>query len=77
VGHTRDPDELLEVLGDELRAVVRDDPWQRLRAFLLCPLQDDLDVRLRHRLPQVPVDKVPAVAVQDAAQVVEGARMLM
>src|ERR1017187_4635020 len=27
VGHARDPNELLEVLGDELRPVIRDDPW--------------------------------------------------
>src|SRR5215469_5202003 len=27
VGHARDPNELLEVLGDELRPIVRDDPW--------------------------------------------------
>jgi hypothetical protein len=34
-------------------------------------LQDDLDLRLGHRLPQIPVHDVAAAAVQNAAQVVE------
>ena len=61
----RDPNELLEVLGNQIRPVVRDDPW---RVQFLGPLQDDLDVRLRHRLPQIPVDDVSAAAVQNAAR---------
>src|SRR5262249_27857021 len=71
VRHPRDPDEFLEVLGDELRPIVRDDPGPRLRVLLLRPLYNDLDVRLGHRLPDVPVHDVPAEAIQDAAQVVE------
>src|SRR5215813_12235336 len=63
--------ELLEVLGDELRTVVRDDARPRFRVLLLRPLQDDLVIRLGHRLPDVPVHDVPAETVQDAAQVVE------
>src|SRR5215472_9237406 len=31
--HARDPNELLEVLGDELRPVVRDDPEPRFRVL--------------------------------------------
>ena len=69
--HSGDPYELLEVLGDELRTIVRDDPGRRVWALLLRPLQDDLDGRLGHRLPDVPVHDVPAETVQDAAQVVE------
>src|SRR5437879_9049564 len=34
VGHARDPNELLEVLGDELRPVVGDDPWLCFRMQL-------------------------------------------
>jgi hypothetical protein len=41
------------------------------RVQFLSPLQDDFDVRLRHRLPQIPVDDVTATAIEDAAQVVE------
>src|SRR3954454_18834434 len=58
-------------LGDELRAVVRDDPGPRFRALLLGSLQDDLDISLRHPLPPIPVDNVPTVAVQDAAEIIE------
>ena len=35
VCHARDPNELLEVLGDELWPVVGDDPGPRLRVLLL------------------------------------------
>ena len=69
--HARDPNKLFEVLGDELWTVVRDDPRPRLRVLLLRSLQDDLDVRLGHRLPDVPVHDVPTETFQDAAQVVE------
>src|SRR5262249_47909200 len=46
VRHARDPDELFEVLGDELRPVVGDDPGLRLRVKFLGALHDDFDVRL-------------------------------
>src|SRR4029453_2284473 len=55
VRHATDPDELLEVLGDELRPVVRDDPRRPPREALPGPLDDLLDVRLGHRLPDLPV----------------------
>ena len=71
MGHARDPNEFLEVFGNELRTVVGDDAGLRLRVKLLGALQDDLDVRFGHRLPQIPVDDVTATAVQNAAQVVE------
>src|SRR6266700_2828785 len=48
VRHARDPDELFEVLCDELLPVVRDDPRARFRVLLLRSLQDDLDVRFGH-----------------------------
>ncbi len=71
MGHARDPNELLEVFGNELRPVVGDDPGSRLRVKFLGPLQDDFDVRLGHRLPQIPVDDVSAAAIEDTAQVIE------
>src|ERR1051326_774592 len=40
------------------------DPWPRFRVLLLRPLQDDLDVRLGHRFPQIPVDDVATAAVR-------------
>ena len=45
--------------------------------FSLAPFQNDLDVGLGHRLAQVPVDDKTAVAIQNAAQVIERPAMLM
>src|SRR5262249_57402032 len=73
MGHPRDADELLEVSGDELRSVVGDDPWFCLRILLPSSLQDDFDFRFGHRFPQIPMDDRTAKAIQNAAQVVEGA----
>ena len=48
VGHALEPNEFLEVFGNELRPVVGDDPGPRLRVTFLGALQNDLDVRLGH-----------------------------
>ena len=65
--HAADPDELLEVLGDELRAVVGDDPRGRAGERFPRPLDDDLHLRLLHRLANLPVNHVPAATVQKTA----------
>ena len=69
--HARNADELLEVLGDELGTVIGNDPRLNPRVPLFGPFQNDLDVGLGHRLPQIPMNQETTVAVQDAAQVVE------
>jgi hypothetical protein len=61
-------DELLEVPGDELWAVVGNDPWLGFRELLAGTLQNDLYVFLGHDLAQFPVDDEAAAAVKDAAQ---------
>ena len=71
--HAADPDELLEVLGDELRPVVRDDSWCHAREAFPGTLHDLLDVCLGHRRTDLPVNDGAATAVEDAAQVVERA----
>ena len=71
--HAGQPDELLEVLGDELRPVVRDDPRPGFRKLLLGPFEDDLNVRFQHPLPDLPMDDEAAAAVQNAAEVVKRA----
>src|SRR5438034_5044551 len=71
MSHSAKPDELLEVTGDELRAVVRDDPGPRVGIALAGPLDDRLDVPLGHRFADLPVDDEPAAAVEQAAQVEE------
>jgi hypothetical protein len=55
MGHSRDANEFLEVFGNELRPIVGDDSGPRFPVEFLGALQDDLDVRLGHRLPQIPV----------------------
>src|SRR5579885_1289748 len=71
MGHAADPDELLEVAGDELRAIVGNDPRCGLGKLLPRPLQDDLDFRLGHPRANLSVHQVAAVAISHAAQVVE------
>jgi len=73
MGHPGDADELLEVSGDELGSVVGDDPRLGIGEEFTSSLEDDLHIRLGHRLSDLPVDDEPAVAVEDAAEVVEGA----
>jgi hypothetical protein len=64
-----DPDELLEVLGDELRAVVRNEPGVPAGKPLARPLNDRLDVNLGHGLADFPVDDEAAAAVEEAAKI--------
>src|SRR6266511_4327580 len=71
MSHSTDPDELLEILGDELRPVVRDDPRARIGKSFPCPLDDCLDVGLGHALSDLPMDDEPAAAVEEAAEVKE------
>src|SRR6478736_5619503 len=71
MSHSADSDELLEILGDELRPVVRDDPGPRVGIPLACPLDDRLDLGLRHALADLPVDDEPAAAVEQATEVEE------
>ena len=71
--HTGQPDELFKILGDELRAVVRYNPGARFRKLLLRLLKDDLDIRLLHLLPDLPVGDKTTAAVKKAAQIVKRA----
>ena len=72
MGHPTDPDELLELPGDELGAVIRDDPRPRRGESLPGPLHDGLDVLLGHARADLPVDEEPTAAVEEAAEVEEG-----
>jgi len=73
VGNYAYHDRRLEVLGDELRAVVGDDPGPLAGDALASPLDDRLDLGFGHALAELPVDDEPAVAVEEAAEVEEGA----
>lgn len=71
--HARDPDEFLEILGDELRAVVGDDPRPGFGVLFFGPLHNNLDILLRHLFPDLPVDDETIAAVKQAAQIIKGA----
>ena len=49
------------------------DPRFCFRVYLSGSLQNDFDFRFGHRFPQIPMDDRPAIAIQNAAQVVERA----
>ena len=72
--HARDADELFEIPGDELRAIVGDDPRPSLWVLLLGGLENNLDIGLPHRLAQIPVHDGAAEAIQHTAQVVKRPR---
>src|SRR5271170_6344975 len=72
MGHACAADELFEVSGDKLWPVVGDDPRFCFRILLTGSLQDDFDFRFGHRFPQIPMDDRTAIAIQNAAQVIEG-----
>src|SRR5262249_23769402 len=71
--HTANADELLEVPGDELRAVVRDHPRRHAAALLACPQHALSDMGLGDGLTYVPMDQESATTIQQAAKRVEGA----
>lgn len=73
MSHPGQSDELFKVLGNKLRAVVRDDPGPCIRILFLGPLDDDLYVGFQHPLPDFPVDNETAASIKKAAQVVKRA----
>lgn len=73
MGHARDPDEFLEVLGNELRPVVGDDTTAGCRVLFFGSLQNDFNIWFGNLLPNFPMVDGTAVSIQEAAQVVEGA----
>ena len=73
VGHAGDADELLEVLGDELGAVVADDAWLGVGVSFAGALDDGFHVGFLHFLADFLVDDEAAVAIEDRAEEVKGA----
>src|SRR5262249_56359783 len=63
----------VEVGGDEVGGVVGDDPRRDAGKPFPRSLDDLLNVGLGHGLTDLPVNREAAAAVQQAAQVVEGA----
>jgi hypothetical protein len=71
MAHPAQMNELLELPGDELGTVVRNDSRPRLGELLVSTLKDRPDLQLSHPLADFPVDEIPAVTVEDTAKRVE------
>ena len=74
MGQAAEAEELLEVLGHELRTVVADDRRILAGKLLPCPLHDDFRLALLQRRADFPVDEEAAAAVDETALVIEGPR---
>ena len=72
MGHTADADEFLEVLGDELRATVRDHPRPGVGISFAGALDDGLHIDFLQLFSDLPVDNEAAAAIEDAAEEVKG-----
>src|SRR5690554_6923745 len=71
MGQPLKADERLEVVGNELRAVVADDPGMRPWTLLQCSLQYKLNVDLPGGFADFPVHDVAAVAIEYRDQEVQ------
>ena len=54
MGHPADLDEILEIISDELRAVVGDYPRRSIGETFSGGLKDQFDFRLGNRFPNIP-----------------------
>jgi hypothetical protein len=63
----------LDVAGNELRTIVRDDAWLRFRVLFLGSLQNHFDISFSHGLTQIPMHEETTEPIQNAAQVIERA----
>lgn len=70
--HARDANELFEVAGHELRAIVGDDSRLRFRVLLFGSLQDRFDISFSHGLTQIPMYEETTEPIQNTAQIIEG-----
>ncbi len=73
MGHFSDADELLEVLGDELRTVVADDAWPGVWIGFAGALDDGFHVAFLHFVADFPMDNEAATTVEERAEKVIGA----
>ena len=71
VGHAGEANKLFEVPGDELQAIVGDDPWRGLRVHFSGLLEDDLDLGLGHGFLYIPMNHPAAHTVEQAAEIIK------
>ena len=73
MGHAAEANELLKIFGDELGAVVADNPGFFSGELFPRPLDNRLDILLGHAFADLPMDDEAAIAVQQRAEIVKGA----
>lgn len=71
MSHPGYPDILLEIFGNELGAVVGNNPRSGFRVLLPGTLKNDFNICFGHLLPYLPMDNSATATVQEAAQVIE------
>ena len=74
MGHTANADEFLEILGDELWAIVGDDAGPGEGISFAAALDDGFHIDFLHLFSDLPVDNEAAAAIEDAAEEVKGPR---
>lgn len=71
VFHSTQANEVLEVFGDELGSVVRDNSGCHAGELFASLLENDFDIDLLHFVTDVPVDDTAAESIQDRGHEVE------
>ncbi len=72
MGEASNAHELLEVLGNELRAIIGDDPWFVPWELFQGSLDNDLHIGFSHRLAQFVVSDKARTAIEHRAEVIKG-----
>ena len=73
MGKSRHANEFLEITGNELRAIVRNDARASAGIFFHRPLDDCLHLFLGHGSADFMMDDCTGTAVQDRAKIIKGA----
>ena len=71
--HPTKTNEMFEITGDKLRAIVTDHPWLSMREFLPCPLQNGFNICFRHDWADFPVNDVATVPIYNRTLIIERA----
>ena len=74
MSHATELNKDFEFFSNELRTVVRDNPWDLSRKEFTSSLNDNLNVGFFYSDPYLPMNDQSTVAIEEAAQVIENPR---
>ena len=74
MSHATELNKDFEFFSNELRTVVRDNPWDPSRKEFTSSLNDNLNVGFFQSDPYLPMNDQSTVAIKEAAQVIENPR---